>query len=493
MYRVMIVDDEPTALNHIKTILEKRCPDFEVTAMAMNGQEALEKAEKDVPDVVVADISMPVLDGIGLISELKERYPQVRTVLVSGYQEFEYAKSALKYGVEDYFLKPLVPSEIQERFEKISKRLREDYYQRRNECIRKIGRGVHVEEKMLHRYFPSERYYGAIVRTGGLPSRFSGNYGPEVFSDLHEMIFVYGRDEKEALYICPEELFDKKDYRVTMERKIRKEYTDASYVTLVIAGEPFPPEEMSSKIKQFYRVLDRHTVLCKSQTLVLEELLEESATEDRFDTDLLTELDYYASHQQYDRMRKEIRKKLEDWNEQMRPQLWVEGMIRQIFCILQRYDAEFDYSNEFEFLLDDIFLNAESIPGLEENIWEILFRARKNDNLTEKKVNSQESFDVIKDYMNKHMAESLSLQSVSRELGVSQTYLSKLFRKYENTSFNHYLTKIRMEKAKILLRKEGKVFVKDIAEQVGYKDQFYFSRIFRSYVGQCPTDFIEKE
>ena len=69
--------------------------------------------------------------------------------------------------------------------------------------------------------------------------------------------------------------------------------------------------------------------------------------------------------------------------------------------------------------------------------------------------------------------------------------MSKLFRKYEELSFNNYLTMLRMERAKDLMSNGGKVFVKDVALQVGYSDQFYFSRIFRSYTGVCPTDFIE--
>ena len=78
-------------------------------------------------------------------------------------------------------------------------------------------------------------------------------------------------------------------------------------------------------------------------------------------------------------------------------------------------------------------------------------------------------------------------------MGVSQTYLSRLFRKYEDASFNTYLTSLRMEKAKKLLLREEKMYVKDVAEKVGYKDQFYFSRIFYSYTGVRPSEYVEKE
>ena len=91
------------------------------------------------------------------------------------------------------------------------------------------------------------------------------------------------------------------------------------------------------------------------------------------------------------------------------------------------------------------------------------------------------------------MAEQLSLHSVSKAVGVSQTYLIRLFRRYEDASFNTYLTALRMEKAKLLLQREEKMYVKDVAEKVGYKDQFYFSRIFYSYTGVRPSEYVEKE
>ena len=111
--------------------------------------------------------------------------------------------------------------------------------------------------------------------------------------------------------------------------------------------------------------------------------------------------------------------------------------------------------------------------------------------MTMQKLNTEEYFQKIKEYIQEHMAEALSLQKVSREMGVSQTYLSRLFRKYENSTFNNYLTALRMEKAKVLLKSGDRIYVKDVAEQVGYKDQFYFSRIFHSYTGVRPSEYLE--
>lgn len=94
-----------------------------------------------------------------------------------------------------------------------------------------------------------------------------------------------------------------------------------------------------------------------------------------------------------------------------------------------------------------------------------LFKDIKEDLASTQKTDTEEYFESVKEYIRKHMAEQLSLHSVSKAVGVSQTYLSRLFRRYEDASFNTYLTALRMEKAKLLLQREEKMYVKDVAER----------------------------
>ena len=113
MYRILIVDDEPAGLNHVRMILQKKCPQYKIIGSANNGKEALDMIRRDQPDVLITDIRMPVMNGIEFVELVKQEFPSILAVIVSGYSEFEYAKSALKFGVCDYLLKPLVPSDMQ--------------------------------------------------------------------------------------------------------------------------------------------------------------------------------------------------------------------------------------------------------------------------------------------------------------------------------------------------------------------------------------------
>ena len=107
MIRLMLVDDEPSATEYLSAIIRQYTPEFEVAAIAENGGEALKALKTQPCDIVISDISMPVMDGMALAEALQHAWPWVRCVLVSGYQDFVYAQQAIRFGVSDYLLKPV--------------------------------------------------------------------------------------------------------------------------------------------------------------------------------------------------------------------------------------------------------------------------------------------------------------------------------------------------------------------------------------------------
>lgn len=494
MYEVLIADDEPTAVNLIQAIIDRKCESFEVCGIAFDGEEALEKIGENIPDVVITDIQMPVMNGLKLAEKMKEMYPDVLCVVVSGYQEFEYAKEAMRFGVMEYILKPIVPSELCGVLSRLEKGLKSKYYMQRNILMHKMVNDIAVECSELKKYFQAKRYYGAIVRLNGLPIRFGERNQKEIFSDIDEWMLTYGRDSQETLYLCPEELVCEDDYVEMMKRHIRKEQPGAAYVTTIICQKSVTVAELGEMVKGLYRTLDSIIIIGKNQTQILDDCrVYEQKHSDR-DYSYLEELEYLAENQKYKRLQKETENLIQKWAKEEHPQIWLEGRIRQICYLLQRYGVGNENYRESEFLLDEMFSNAENMEQLSASVIDILFKDIKDNALARQKQSTEEYFQAIKRYIQVHMAEALNLQTVSREMGISQTYLSRLFRKYENSSFNNYLTSLRMEKAKELLLNDDKIFVKDVAEQVGYKDQFYFSRIFYSYTGVRPSEYvIEKE
>lgn len=490
MYSVLVTDDEPAAVKHIETIIERKCPGFYVAGRAGNGKEALEKVTDIHPDVLITDIRMPVMDGIQLTEALYNSIEDTRIIIVSGYSEFSYAQSAIKLGVRDYILKPVVPSELQALLFKLEEELKEKYYHGRNTIIKKLSSGQDLKESELAKYFPDSLYYAALVRRNGLPPRFSEHRNVEIYSDSNEMIFVYGRDECEALYICPKNLVDGNDFTRLIEHKANKEQPHTAYFTAVYGDEPVSCSQLQELMKKLYRALDCGIVLGKNKVIHLTGEKTDYCRENKEDgEDWLSGLEKYCRKSNFTRAQDEMRRLLKQWDKEERPQMWVEGMVHKISYILQKYKNSKSWNQEEEFLLEEAFLYSENMQQLADNLAELLFKTPEEE-ADFLKMDTQEYYNKIMKYISLHFSEQLTLQCASRELGISQTYLSKLIRKYGGESFNSCLTRLRLEKAMEILRTSGsRIYIKDVAEQVGYRDQFYFSRIFHAYTGICPSDF----
>ncbi|MBO4266760.1 MAG: response regulator, partial [Lachnospiraceae bacterium] len=132
LYKVLLVDDEEEVREAIRKRINWEEIGFTVVGTAENGEEALELAENCEPDVVMTDIQMPFMDGITLLKKLKERIPDLRSVIFSGYDDFEYAKEAIRLEAEEYILKPVDADELRNIFVRIRQRLDEQIEQRRN-------------------------------------------------------------------------------------------------------------------------------------------------------------------------------------------------------------------------------------------------------------------------------------------------------------------------------------------------------------------------
>ena len=272
MYKILVVDDEPIGLNHVCMILEKKCPQFEIAWTAQNGAEALELIRKDQPDILITDIRMPIMDGIALVSQVKKEFPEILSVIVSGYSEFEYAKSALRSGVCDYLLKPLVPSDMMALMERMEVRLNSFYHEKRTQILRSLCHKEEVDDKVkLKRYFSSEVYYAVIFRWNGLPSRFIKKHGVEIFSMEEEKIYLYGRDEMEALYLIPQEVLFQCTFPEFAEKLFRREQKQkrGSYVTGVFCENGILISQLPDLAEKLYRKLDESLITGKNQLIGL--------------------------------------------------------------------------------------------------------------------------------------------------------------------------------------------------------------------------------
>ena len=113
LYRIMLVDDEEEVRKAIMRKMDWEQLGFVLVGDAENGEDALEQLEQLEPDVVMTDIRMPYMDGLTFTGKIREKYPSVKILIFSGYDDFEYARQAISVGVEQYLLKPITRSALQ--------------------------------------------------------------------------------------------------------------------------------------------------------------------------------------------------------------------------------------------------------------------------------------------------------------------------------------------------------------------------------------------
>jgi YesN/AraC family two-component response regulator len=495
MMKIILVEDEPSAMRYLRSIIERKCEGFEIVDTAENGIDGLEKARALKPDVVITDIKMPGMNGIELTSHLKDELPFIYSVIISGYQDFEYARGAIKSGVVDYLLKPVNIAQLKALLNSIHRRLEEDYYERRLLLFKQALSGAAIEAWRLNKYLPFKTYCAAIFRVNGLPSRFPaerpvGSYDFGAFPNIStgdNIWALQGRDEFEMLFFSSPDVMDSGGFETTISDMAAK--LEAGYYTLVFVSEPFELQDCKDVVLALYRTLDCNVILGFSQIIrnigVRPNISNSNAV---LDGTIVKRIDFLLSNGMYDELKHEIEKLLALWEEQHYTQLWVETMLRQIFYRIDKCSVNTDY--DIEFLLNEAVCYATDYDELKANLWDILDRITGPVKPNVDKIDSPLFFYSIENYLKQNLSQPLSLKSVCARFGISQTYLSRLFRKYKNMSFNEYMTLSRIEEAKKLISDHPDMLLKDVAELVGYNDPFYFSHVFKSITGVSPSKYL---
>ena len=173
-------------------------------------------------------------------------------------------------------------------------------------------------------------------------------------------------------------------------------------------------------------------------------------------------------------------------------QLWVEDSLLKILHLALKLSKKEHFEENYEFTLDEVFTDITTYTQLQQRILPFFQKIFTEDFGTFPKIDSPEFFIKVRDYISKNCSERITLPELCTVFGISQTYMSKLFRKYSGKSCNEYVKAVKLEKAKQLIIECPDLQVKDVASIVGFKDQFYFSRLFHHEVGLTPSKFIQE-
>jgi two-component system response regulator YesN len=529
MFKMMIVDDEPLVRKGIATSIDWREHGIEVVAEAGNGKDALQKLMQQEVDVVLADIRMPIMSGIELSERIKERYPDMPIVLLSGYEDFAYAKAALQIGIQNYLLKPVSAENLVSVITGIRDKKREEMLNKRkeigrnqifnenlpyikykflNSLIKKELSETEIEEKLktLKIDLHGSAYYALMIEIDDfllfsekqsqkeneafkfavfniaeetLLSYFSGFV---CYGELNRLIALAGANKAHSILAVCEEI------RTNIKRYLKLSVT-------IGIGMPRPSlRNVDESYWEAERALKQKVYQGKGKVYMYsKELHPENAKGVR--SSLLTfeekAMVQYLKLMNVGELRQTIDQYLTRFSsENMSFEEVKHACVRLVILLMQGME-------EMGFPADGVF-GANFIPHVAIERFEVLedlegwMRQLIDRIVRHIEENRHMTFrKTVKEaiqYVEKHYAQPISLSEVADYVKVTPAYFSKIFKDEMGITFIKWLNQFRIEKAKALL-KETRLKTYEIADQVGFYDYKYFSNTFRKYTGYSPRDY----
>lgn len=539
MLKIFLAEDEVIVRETIKRMIPWEDLGFELVGEAADGEMALPLLLRQKPDLLITDIKMPFMDGLTLAKVAKKEIPGLKVVILSGYDDFNYAKQAINIGVEDYLLKPITKNALIERLTEI--RSRYEHEKTQKEYYEKFHREMQAYEKnssrdffealvsgsmdMMEIYRRSEKLgldivaeaYNVLIFTMNCEEDFSGqreDYSEWEAESLELLEEFFSENTSAMLFRC--NIFSYgvliKGQKETIEENTRSCVSEIQRIFdrkeqkrqwFVAAGEPV--ERLSQIQKSYYsasrafsqRYLYDENILYYDEMASMEK---KNVTED--DSTYLQKVDVNALNpailQKFlsNGLLEETENFVKDYfyaigQEPLESLVFrnyvtlnvrfsVMSFLKEIGCdtrTLEQEDTE-DVLSESSKSLENAIAYAEKIISQA-----IALRDQNSGN------KNRSILKTAVDFIDSHyMEEDMSLNKAANAANVSANHFSALFSQNMGQTFIEYLTNLRMNKAKEYLRCTS-MRSSEIAGEIGYKDAHYFSYLFKKTQGMTPSDY----
>ncbi len=520
LYKVLLVDDEEDIRVGISRKMDWSGLGFELVGEAENGRDALELAESVQPDVVLTDIKMPFMDGLELCSILTKRLPGSKFVVFSGFDDFEYAKQAVRMNVSEYILKPINAAELSAVLQKLKEQLDTERTERQNqETLRE-----RYEESLpvLRSLFLSRLLEGRVDRTEELAARYDVDLsGPSLAAAL---VHIHAPQERrELLSLSVQQLFEENlslpgcvcrpflyKETVALLASLHSEVSIYDFIAAigrvcslserylgvkltVGVGTPCAtPEELPKSAAGARSALDYRGLVGKGGTIYIGDLEPDAGVRPAFDENderAVTAAVKLGSAQEVRDVARQLTDKLRASGQSMAQcNLF---FLELLTCLLKlTRSAGLELSEVFGsgFTGAVQATDFDTPQALED--WCVERCLRIQELIRQRRTDSAgELVQQAKRFINDHYAESdLSVERLCAHLHLSPAYFSTLFKREVGMSFTAYVTVVRMEAAATALRTtEEKTYL--IARKCGYDDPNYFSYVFKRHFGVTPTKY----
>lgn len=530
LYRIMLVDDEEEVRKAMIRKMDWEQLGFTVAGDAENGEDALEKLELLEPDVVMTDIRMPYMDGLTLVARIREKYPFIKILIFSGYDDFEYAKQAIKYRVTEYILKPVNGEELAEILKRVRISLDEEIKQRRN--ISMLQESYENSLPMLREVFLNDLVSRGADLSGVAPKL--KEYGVDILDARKWLAAVIHVDQVEQAE--EQELYRHQELIPISVRKLVEDhlktygrftvFNSAEGITLIAAVDGNNSEtglitlledtckesrrmlgvsitvgvgyscDTLQEIRRSYQTavdaLGYRAIVGCGRTIYINDVEPVNRGKLQFGAGEEAELTAaikFGTKDQIGETLQELAVRMDDAKvHDNQYQVYMLTIVNCLIRLMQQYDLKMSGMFDSEDHYADIIKRICRRESFAEEM--IPIACRMNEALNQARDNTTRKVIVeAKEYIQENYADpELSVDVLCRHLHMSPAYFSTVFKKETGQTYVNYLTEVRLQKAEELLEQtDDKTY--EIAQKVGYQEQNYFSYVFKKKYGISPTKY----
>lgn len=485
--KVLIVDDDYIIIKGLEKLIDWDKLNMEIFAVARDGQEALSILEKTPVDIVITDVNMPQLSGIDFVKKAREVQMYFQLIIISGYQNFDYAKSGMDLGAVNYLLKPIDKVELERTLEEVAARIVALNHE--NELINmnyKVNLRNWLNQSGLSMESVSrlellrDDYIFFVVDIGSVEANKQAEVVNRIQSS-YDYILIHRIDQFLLLLTLEEQ--QKADVEAILP--------DSSYIELIdnasslVEVKRIYQQLQNSLLNYKFYYYDNNKEKMSLQSIV--DFLSESYVQ-TFSQDMIEELSSQIQ---------KIYKAIDTYQIQDTFMLFEEfiSMIRhnkvpvaEVIQYFQSIVIYYSTKNQVDDLeLYEVIHQLADDTSFQEKISivrKIIVAARTTQR---EKVYSPAVQDILS-HVEDSYDEDISLKQLSEDLHINVMYLGQLFKKEVGMSLSKYLNNYRIEQAKKLLT-ETNLAVAEIGFKVGYQNQAYFYRVFKSSENKSPKEY----
>ncbi len=512
MLKALVVDDKPLIRKGVKSIIESAGTKFKKILECSNGKEAARIISEEKIHLVITDIRMPEMDGIQLMQMVNRKNSSPKFIVLSGYDDFQYARQSIDYGARSYLLKPLDRNELICAVEKVEKEiLKEEEMMKRNMLFSTMEKklredklrialldGCHTEESKLKLnelglVFKNKYFYITLVAVKkeyackGNNSAFSHDLKSEICKFLKRSEKPYLDLDMDKLYLvitdnvsCIYELMDhinhlKNHFFASVSEgcdnimSIRKAYLQAL-----------------NGLKYHYVLPEQDVIYYKS--------LDNINRKDSIPAKDIQKLGKIIGTDRINEFDTLVGAIFEKKTISLNSISYLEDIVRATYeAIADKVQSKsfrhIDEFNKYETLRD--VYNFDSIKSYLSFLREFALLASSSIAAIKSTYYEKTEIDRAIDYIRKNYYKDIDLTVVSNHVSLNYSYFSHAFKEQTGMSFVKYLRSVRIDKAKELL-KESQMKIYEVAEEVGFENHKHFSRAFRETIGISPLEYREE-